>query len=64
MKSIIVKGSYINNKMEAELGVYADDLLESEKEYVIFEDGCIANENGHEILQDFVTDEVLQELGL
>ena len=64
MKSIIVKGSYINNKMGSELGVYAEGLLESEKEYVIFQDGNIADENGHEILTDFVSDEVLNELEL
>ena len=64
MENKIVTGSFLNERLGQEAKIYLDERFDDEQEYKVYSDGSIDNIQGHQVAYDFVTDEVLEELGL
>ena len=64
MKNKIVTGSFLNEKLGEEAEVYLDEKFNNRDEYIVYSDGSIDNIQGNQVAYDFVSDEVLEELGL
>jgi hypothetical protein len=64
MKSTMVTGKYLNEKLGNEAEIYLNGRFNEEKEYQVYEDGCVDDEHGHQVAENFVIDEVLFELNL
>ena len=64
MKKKIFTGSFLNEILGEEAEVYLDGKFNNRDEYIVYSDGSIDNIQGHQVAYDFVSDEVLEELGL
>ena len=64
MKNKIVDGKFLNERLGKEAEVYLDERFEEASEYIVCSDGSVDNIQGHQVAYDFVSDEVLKELGL
>ena len=64
MENKIVTGSFLNERLGQEAKIYLDERFDDEQEYIVYSDGSIDNIQGQQVAYDFVTDEVLEELGL
>ena len=64
MEKKIVTGSFLNERLGQEAEIYLDSRFDDEQEYIVYKDGSIDNIQGHQVAYDFVSDEVLEELGL
>ena len=64
MKNKIVIGSFLNEKLGEEAEVYLDVKFNNRDKYIVYSDGSIDNIQGNQVAYDFVSDEVLEELGL